>query len=274
MIKTLHLFPVLDRKLLELLRSLSLEDWQRPTIAGNWRVKDIAAHLLDGNMRWVSMGRDNFFGETPEKADTYTDLVHFLNGLNADWVKAFQRISPPLLIELLGTTGAQYISHLESLDPTAKALFSVAWAGEEESQNHFHIAREYTEKWHHQQQIRLALDKDNALLADEFYLPFLETSVRALPHFYRKLEGHAHQSIKIEVDECRDASWHLNWKDGKWELDKKPTGELLCEINLPAKIAWRVFMKGIDIEEAKKQCEIKGDQTLANPFFATRAVMV
>ena len=48
-IQVLPLFPVLDDKLSELLRSLSSEDWQQPTLARKWTVKDVAAHLLDGH---------------------------------------------------------------------------------------------------------------------------------------------------------------------------------------------------------------------------------
>ena len=57
-----HLFPVLDKKLISLLRSLQPEQWQQKTIARLWTVKDIAAHLLDGNIRTLSMARDGFMG--------------------------------------------------------------------------------------------------------------------------------------------------------------------------------------------------------------------
>ena len=82
-IVTLPLFPALDRLLLELLRSLTPADWQRPTLARQWTVKDVAAHLLDGNLRTLSMLRDGHFGPAP--ADTsYVGLVVHLNRLNAD----------------------------------------------------------------------------------------------------------------------------------------------------------------------------------------------
>ena len=41
-IDTLPLFPELDRLLLELLRSLQPADWDLPTVAGHWRVRDVA----------------------------------------------------------------------------------------------------------------------------------------------------------------------------------------------------------------------------------------
>ncbi|QNK63461.1 maleylpyruvate isomerase N-terminal domain-containing protein [Pedobacter sp. PAMC26386] len=60
-IKTVHLFPVLDKLLLELLPALTAEEWNLPTIAKLWTVKDITAHLLDGNLRMLSASRDHFF---------------------------------------------------------------------------------------------------------------------------------------------------------------------------------------------------------------------
>ena len=44
----------------------------------------------------------------------------------------------------------------ESLGPFAPAVFNISWAGEKQSLNWFHTARELSERWHHQQQIRLA----------------------------------------------------------------------------------------------------------------------
>ena len=81
---TSHLFPLLDEKLLEILRSLSPQDWERQTIAPLWKVKDVAAHLLDGNMRALSMLRDNYFGEKPENILTRPAIILTsicLNGL-------------------------------------------------------------------------------------------------------------------------------------------------------------------------------------------------
>ena len=57
-----HLLPVLNEKLITLLRSLTPEEWQLPTIARLWTVKDVAAHLLDGNIRSLSLLRDGWWG--------------------------------------------------------------------------------------------------------------------------------------------------------------------------------------------------------------------
>ena len=96
-IQTQHLFSILDNKLMELLHSLTAEEWEAQTIARLWKVKDVAAHLLDGNIRALSIQKEKYFGEAPPAIESYDDLVSWLNQLNADWVKAAKRISPSVL---------------------------------------------------------------------------------------------------------------------------------------------------------------------------------
>jgi len=131
------------------LQSLTPDDWQRLTLARRWPVKDVAAHLLDGNLRTLSMLRDGYFGEAPGEINSYDDLLGFLNRLNAEWVTSTRLLSPAVLIDVLTQSGREYADFLAALDLQAPAAFAVAWAGESESANWFYIAREYAEKWHH-----------------------------------------------------------------------------------------------------------------------------
>src|SRR5262245_39405544 len=190
-----ELFCQIHGELLALLRNLSGDDWSKPTAARQWAVKDITAHLLDGDIRRLSYQRDKSPMVPPETpigaatsatapTDEYRDLVNFLTQLNADWIKAAKRISPRRLIEFLEGAGAQVCERFRSLDPFGPALFGVAWAGERESHNWFDIAREYTEKWHHQQQIRDAVGAP-PLTSREWLFPVLDTFLRGLPHAYR-----------------------------------------------------------------------------------------
>lgn len=270
---TIELMSEIDRKLIELLRTVSDEDWSRQTIAPKWNVKDVAVHLLDGNIRTLSMLRDNFPGESAKNINSYEDLVNYLNILNADWVKAMKRISPTVLIELLEITGNQYCSYLKSLNPFDKATYSVAWAGEKESENWFHIAREYTEKWHHQQQIRLVVGSDDELLTDELYFPYLDTSMRALPFHYRTIQGKNGEAIKFVIYGKSNKEWFLKWAGNEWDLLAESEEKQTCEVKIKDEIAWRLFTKGIDRNEAMAQSEIKGKQELGNRIFELIAVM-
>ena len=99
-VSTAHLFSGLHRHLLELLRDLTPEDWSRPTLAGSWNVRDIAAHILDGQVRRLSFQRDLFPPVLPDgPVEEYKDLVEFLNRLNADWIHAARRMSPNVVME-------------------------------------------------------------------------------------------------------------------------------------------------------------------------------
>jgi hypothetical protein len=98
---TAALFPPLHRELMALLRGLPASDWERPTIAGSWVVRDIAAHLLDGDLRKLSAYRDGHLPRPPVPIHDHRGLVAFLNALNAEWVAAARRPHPLVLVELL-----------------------------------------------------------------------------------------------------------------------------------------------------------------------------
>lgn len=267
------LIPKIDQKLIELLKSLSEEDWQTQSIAPRWKVKDIAEHLLDGNIRTLSILRDGYVGDPPQNINSYQDLLDYLNKLNADWVAGMKRVSPKVLIELLEITGKEYCEYLKSLNPFDDAAWSVAWAGEETSQNWFHIAREYTEKWHHQQQIRLAVGKTQELYTREFYLPHLETSMRALPHHYRDTKAVDGSGIQFSITGEGGRDWFLYFENNKWDLVTQLTQSPICKVRIDGEIAWRMFTKGISRDEAHKRVWIEGNSELGNKIFDMLAVI-
>lgn len=100
----LPLFPVVNKKLISFLRSLSPGDWNRQTVASKWNVKDVAAHLLDGNLRKISGYRDSWRIIASKPVNNYTELVDYLNEINNVWVLAAKRISPQVIMELLENT--------------------------------------------------------------------------------------------------------------------------------------------------------------------------
>jgi hypothetical protein len=51
-------FPPLRSQLLALLAGLGEEDWALPTAAPRWSVKDVALHLLGGDVGILSRERD------------------------------------------------------------------------------------------------------------------------------------------------------------------------------------------------------------------------
>jgi uncharacterized protein (TIGR03083 family) len=267
-----HLFPGLDTELIILLRSLTNEEWHKPTIARKWTVKDIASHLLDGNLRTLSILRDNYFGEQPGEIKTYQDLVLYLNKLNAEWTTATRRLSPAVILNLLETTGKEYANFITKLDPWADAVFSVAWAGEEISKNWFHVAREYTEKWIHQQQIRDAVGKEG-IITKEYFYPFIDTFMCALPQTYKYVDAPTGTSVEVHVTTEVGGIWHINKTDEGWVLRHNTRLEPNARLTINPDTAWRLFSKGISPEEALEKVKVEGDEVLGKTALGMVSVM-
>ncbi len=271
-IETLHLFPSLDRKLIDLLNGLTAAEWDLPTVAKRWNVKDVASHLLDGNLRTLSMSRDHYFGESPENIDTYQDLVGYLNHLNMAWTSATKRLSPKVITELLEITGKAYIEHLQTLKPFDPAIFSVAWAGQAVSPNWFHIAREYTEKFLHQQQIRDAVGKQGIMTKELFY-PFLDTFMVAFPHTFRTVSAENGTIVSMEVRTDIGGIWSIEKTDKGWILDKSQHLHPHAKVVMDPDTAWKLFSKSWKPEQVEDKVIMTGDIILAKRVLSIVAVM-
>lgn len=272
-IKTLELFPILDRMLIELLTSLTEKEWNAPTVARLWKVKDVASHLLDGNLRGLSISRDHYFGEPANNIHSYQDLVNFLNNLNMTWTHASQRLSPKVLTELLAITGQQYTTHLRELNPFDNAVFPVAWAGEEISPNWFHIAREYTEKFLHQQQIRDAVNKQG-LMTKELYYPFLETFMYALPHTFRDIDVAENTVVSVIVSTAIGGQWNITKTAAGWILSKgDSTKTSHSTVTIDPDTAWKLFSRSWTAEQVIDKVTITGDRALGEQVLRMVSVM-
>jgi uncharacterized protein (TIGR03083 family) len=270
---TAHLFRGLHGQLMALLHSLAPGDWQKPTRAGSWSVRDVAAHLLDGDCRKLTFHRDGVPLPPPDNPITdYASLVAHLDSLNADWVKAARRIGPKLLLDMLDRTGSEVAAFVEGLDIQAPALFSVAWAGEEVSLNWMDTGREYTERWHHQQQIREAVGAP-LLNRREWLHPVLDVSMWALPFAYRDVGAEEGQCVAFRVTGQAGGGWSLRREEGRWTLFTGEAERPACRVIVDADTAWRIFFKAIAPEEAAPRARIEGETGLGQAFLGTLAVM-
>jgi len=259
-----------DEKLFELLLSLPTSEWDAQTVAPRWKVRDVAAHLLDTVLRKLSMVRDSWYVERVDIRSP-RDLVALVNRLNQEGVTVYRRLSPPVLIDMMKLACEQSASFHESLDPFGPAAFGVSWAGETRSPNWFDTARELTERWHHQQQIRVATDRPG-IMTPELYHPVLDCFLRGLPHLYRDTDAASGTVVLIEITGDCGGHWFLAKQSVKWELVKEPA-DAATRITIPQEIAWRVFTKGIDRDLAKQQIKIEGDPDLGNRVLELTAVI-
>ena len=266
-----HLLRRVDEKLIELLLSLPASEWDAQTVVPRWRVRDVAAHLLDTVLRKLSLVRDSWSVENV-KIESPQDVAKLVNRLNDEGVRVYRRLSPPVLIDMMKMACEQSAGFHESLDPFAPAAFGVSWAGEAKSLNWFDTARELTERWHHQQQIRVATNRPG-IMTPELYHPVLDCFLRGLPHLYRDTEAPSGTVLLVEIaGEC-GGQWFLLRESGRWELVKESAAELAARVTIPQEIAWRIFTKGIDRDSAREQVRIEGDPHLGNLVLELTAVI-
>ncbi|AKT39459.1 maleylpyruvate isomerase N-terminal domain-containing protein [Chondromyces crocatus] len=255
----------------ELLEGFTPEDWLRPTVHGSRDVKDLVAHLLQGDMRRLSIQRDGFSLPTPPLRGVQ-DLTDFIQSGNRDWMAGMRRVSPRILMDLLAQYDAALLELLEGLDPQGEALFSVAWAGEETSRHWFDVAREYTEKWHHQQQIRDATERP-ALFEPALFEPVLETFARGLPHAYREVSCAQGTKVALILTGAVELSWTLRREASGWSLWKGADPSAVVEGTLDADKAWRIWTKAVTPLEADQCLSTVGERALAEPVLRFVGIM-
>lgn len=260
-----------DAKLIELLRELRAEEWNLQTSAPAWKVRDVAAHLLDTALRKLSMVRDCCFTEQVQILSDQ-DLIDLVNRLNREGVSVYRRLSPGVLGGLMEIACRESADFHESLDPFAPAVFNVSWAGESTSLNWFDTARELTERWHHQQQIRAATHRPGIMIPD-FYHPVLDCFMRGLPHAFQHVEAAEATSVQVQIFGDCGGTWLLEKNGTQWGLVAGSSSAPSAIIKIPQEIAWRVFTKGIDPTQALARSIIAGDRNLAEQVLRVTAIV-
>ena len=271
-----HLLAPIHAELVALLRSLTPSQWLQPTSAGQWRVRDVVAHLLDGDLRRLSYCRDGL--PQPEMAtlQSYDDVLTYLNRLNDTWIAAAGRLSPRLLTELVDRVGQQAVEFLAALPPHDAAYWPVSWAGEGRSENWMDVSRNYTEYWHHQQQIRDAVGAPP--LTDPMWLqPVVALGVRAVPPALRFTGVSAGATIQLRITGPAGGQWWLRHEAGEWRLSDEAPVNLPgtpTTIELDAESAARIWYAGRKPQPASGRARISGDPRLADAVLRARALMV
>lgn len=191
--------------LLGLLEGLSDDEWVAPTEAGKWRVKDVALHLLDGDLGWISRGRDaDTSGLLPTDGD-YRDFVLSLDTKNQRWVLGAGGLSRRVVVDLLRWSGSEIDDYYWSIDLEGPG--GVIWASNNSVPRWFDLCRDLTERWVHQQHIRDAVARPGT--HHRFLPEILGTFVWAFPHHGSRQHGGADRTRR------------------RWNLASDPLGQSL-----------------------------------------------
>jgi len=273
-VDTRALFRPVSSALVTLLRELPSGTWDAPTVAGAWAVRDVVAHLLDSTLRRLSFHRDGMTPPPPAKAiASERDFVEFINDLNAQWVTSARRLSPRVLTGLYERASGEAADWFESLPFDAPALFPVSWAGEQASAGWFDVGREFTELWHHQQQIRMAAGAPS--LADPRHLAaVIDIAMRGLPHAFRGVDAAPGESLAIDIHGASGGQWTLTRDGQRWTLWRGTPPSATARVRLSDDAAWKLLFNALSGAEAAAAVRIEGRAELAQALLRARSVIV
>jgi uncharacterized protein (TIGR03083 family) len=257
--------------LVGLLRSLEPDRWAIPTSCPGWSVKDLAFHLLGDDLGVLSRGRDHQDADMAGPASSWDELVDGLNRLNEQWVAATRHLSSRVAIDLLDLTGQWTHEYFSGLDPHAPG-HTVSWAGGGPAPNWLGIAREYTERWTHQQQIRASV-RAPELMDATFLHPVLATFMRSLPRTYEAVEAPEGTVLEVQVEGKAGGTWHIERLSGDWVLREGTVSDPTARARMKAEHAWRLFTKALAPAEAERAVEIDGEVDLARHLLKAVAII-
>jgi uncharacterized protein (TIGR03083 family) len=260
--------------LLALLEELSPAEWAAATICPGWSVKDVALHLLGDDVGRIAGGRDGFANPafaTGLDISTLSGLIAAIDRQNAVWVEGTRRISPRLLSELLELTGRLSEAYFRSLDLERLGM-AVDWAGPEPAPVWLDLAREYTERWVHQQHIRDAVARPG-LREGRWLGPVLATFARGVPRALAAAAAPDGATVRLIVTGEGGGEWVALREGGGWRLGTAPGLAATATVTLDAESAWRLFTKGIGPGEARQRARLEGDAALAAWVLETVSIL-
>ena len=256
-ILVLDLFPNERRELLGLLGALPADAWSLPSMAGEWTVKDIAAHLVGDDLGRLSRQRDGH----RESRDADEDLKTYIDRRNAEWVMSMRRISPRVIRSLLAFGGNESQEFFATEDPFALGS-PVSWAGPDPAPNWLDLAREFTERWHHQQQIRDAVGAPS-LDDPRFLKPVLATFAFALKRPYLGVDAPEGTTVGLVVEGPSGGEWTIARTAPGWELLMGHTETPTASARMNEDTAWRMYVRAFSRTEVEDRSSFVGDAGLA-----------
>jgi len=267
------LFPKLNAELLKLLSETPDEKWYNATVCEGWDVKDIVQHLLKDYILLISRKRDNYRHPmiTDKKFENNADLVKFIAELNQSWVDTMKTLSPRMLIELLDFSGTKLFDYFNTVD-LMKVEAGVSWISADRLPNWTDVAREYTEHWLHQAQIRDALGAP-LLVSKELFHPFISAYMLAIPKTYKEVSAQLGTKIQISVNGEAGGDWYLEKVENEWNLCDGVANDYESSISIDQDTLWRLFSKGMEKEDAKQKVKISGDIELGEVILNTLSLI-
>ncbi|WP_163511702.1 maleylpyruvate isomerase family mycothiol-dependent enzyme [Fodinicola acaciae] len=253
------LFPAEQTRLLTALHDLDATQWKAPTICTGWTVHDLTAHILGDHLGRLSGARDSYRTSGPLKNEPFPDFIH---RINQEWVVATRRLSPTVLLDLLTDASKQIVEFWRTADPDATSI-PVSWAGPDPAPMWLDMARDYTEYWVHQQQIRAAVGMPP--LDDP--APVVDIFMRALPFTLRDSTAD-----EVEYEVFGVGTWSCARGADGWTLRPGMAAKPAATVRTDPDTFWRLCTRNID--RATAQVVTEGDRAVAETMLTMVSIII
>ncbi|MDT8911051.1 maleylpyruvate isomerase family mycothiol-dependent enzyme [Amycolatopsis sp. PS_44_ISF1] len=270
----IDVLPLLAREeqaLVDVLTGLDAAQWAAPTACAGWTVHDLVAHVLGGKLGRLSRDRDGYRVDEPHPGET---VPAFVDRINAEWVLALRRLSPEVLFAMLVDSTSQ-LTDLWKRQDLDEPGGPIGWAGPEPAPLWLDVAREYTEYWVHQQQIRAAVGAE-PLDEPEFRAPVVDTFVRALPFTLRSVTARAGRQVGYTVTGPSGGRWTARSTGTGWVLDRGAPGSRspLATVTTDPDTFWRLCTRAVQPAEVSAKVELSGDENVCATMLGMVSILV
>ncbi len=258
--------------LLELLRDLTDEEWATPTECPAWSVKGLALHILGDDLSLLTRQRDHSTDSLTLFAEDHPGLTfrELLDGFNEHWVSGARFLSAPLLIELLDLVGQWSADFYEGVGLDTISGEPVQFFATLDLSPYWQvIAREYSERFIHQAQIRRALGRpevDGELLAVA-----AEVHAHLLAAWAREFAPPAGATVAFAAGAA--GRWVLTREADGWAVDAGGT-DADGTISVADGAVNRLVGRGLDAPDLDRAVTCSGDLDLARGLFAPIAPLL
>jgi hypothetical protein len=111
------------------------------------------------------------------------------------------------------------------------------------------------------------------LTGREWLYPVLDTFLRGLPRTYRNIETADGTSISVQITGASGGEWTLVREGDQWRLFEGDDPQAACLVQIDQDLAWRMFTKGVDLEDARRRVRIVGNLELGIKVLELVAIM-
>ena len=104
--------------------------------------------------------------------------------------------------------------------------------------------------------------------------PVLGAFVFAWPVANAAIEAPAGTLLKLQITGAAGGEWFLRREPADWQLHADSDGDPACQIQVDQDIAWRLFCRDMQPEEAAPHFQFRGNRGLAEPILQMKSVIV